>query len=375
VGDLVGLGNLGDLWLYLGKRNILPDNWVIHIGRGFGSMRLYFPGDWNRDGKNDLIAINKAGQMFLYPGNGKPGFGKPTQIGHGWNAMPRVIPAGDLNRDGNIDLLAIDKTGKLYLYSGNGKGGFKAGKKQVGHGWNKMQLYPAGDLNRDRKNDILGIDSTGKLFFYAGKGTGSFQKAVQVGHGWKGMRQLAAGADMTGDGLADIIGWAKDGQVFLYAGRGGGKFGAKVQIGRGFNSSGTCPGATVKHPTVPGALCPDLKTQRECYDAVAIQKLFLPYNTGTKNCGPLPGYDWGPWGIGNSGGSALRPFPDPAEMQRWAVSVGTGYQKKLVGLGDPSLKLKIEILQGYSANVDDLLKGKTNNDPYYIMIVPMVCKG
>jgi len=189
---------------------------------GFDNTRIAAPGDWNRDGKADVIGVVN-GHMFLYPGIGSGNWGKGTMIGHGWSYYT-VIPVGDLTGDGLVNLLAVDnRIGVLLMYSSNGRGGFQPGHTQVGHGWKNMRLLAAGDLNRDGRADILGVTADGRLLFYAGKGTGSFQKPVQVGHGWMNLN-LAAGADLDGDGKADIIGWKPGGDLLFYRGKGLGTF-------------------------------------------------------------------------------------------------------------------------------------------------------
>src|SRR5690606_6920015 len=96
-------------------------------GTGWGSYKVYAPGDWNGDGIGDLVATDSRGRLFLYPGNGKLGFRARTQIGHGWNGY-RIVPAGDVDNNGTADLLAIDSSHRLWLYPGDGRGGFRARK-------------------------------------------------------------------------------------------------------------------------------------------------------------------------------------------------------------------------------------------------------
>jgi hypothetical protein len=232
-GDVLRVDAAGDLWRYpssatgaLGAR--------VKLGSGFSDITVYAPGDWNGDGKNDVIGVEVAtGKMFLFAGNGKGGLTPQKQIGQGWQDF-RVIPCGDLNGDGFVDLLAIkNSTGDLFLYAGDGKGGFKYPYPKVGYGWIGFDLYAAGDINGDGKADILSIDLKGDLYFYAGKGDGTFAKKIQVGNGWIGY-QLAAGADLNGDGLADIVGLDSKGTLYFYGAKGGGLFFKKVQIATGW---------------------------------------------------------------------------------------------------------------------------------------------
>ncbi|MDR1798536.1 MAG: family 43 glycosylhydrolase, partial [Bifidobacteriaceae bacterium] len=199
---------------------------------GLNGHRVYGPGDWNSDGKADVITVDVAGNMWLRAGNGAGKVAAPVQCGRGWSAY-RIVPSGDLNGDKLNDLLAIDSAGKLWLYAGNGKGGFLPGRTEVGHGWTSFELYAAGDLNKDGKADILGISANGDLYAYMGKGNGQFQAAKYVGRGW-GTFTLASGADLNGDGMADIVGRNdSNGTLYFYSGTGTG-FGQAKKIASGW---------------------------------------------------------------------------------------------------------------------------------------------
>jgi hypothetical protein len=233
-GEVIGVDKSGQLITYpVTSTGALGT--PILTGSGFGSHRVYAPGDWNRDGKGDLITVTTDGRMLLYAGAGGATIKGGVEIGHGWTGYT-VIPAGDLTGDGAVDLLAIhNATGVLYMYAGTGKGGFTPNRKEVGHGWTSgLKLYAAGDLNNDRKADILAVDSGGTLWMYAGRGNGTFQVRKNVGHGW-GTFQLAAGADLDGDGLGDIVGRDNARRLlYFYKGKGGGTFAPAKQIGTGW---------------------------------------------------------------------------------------------------------------------------------------------
>jgi len=232
-GGILALDKKGQLVLFTTKPDGTLNTPPLGVATGLAGYTIYAPGDWDRDGKADIIAVSPDGRMFLLKGRGGGVVAPKVQIGHGWASLT-VIPVGDLTGNRIPDMLAINKKdGKLLMYQGNGKGGFKPGKRQIGHGWKTMDLFAAGDLNRDGKADILGVKADGKLFFYSGKGTGTFNPSKQVGHGWKGMT-LAAGADLNGDGRSDIVGKTKDGRLLLYKGKGVGTFHPAVQLATGW---------------------------------------------------------------------------------------------------------------------------------------------
>ncbi len=68
--------------------------------------------------------------LFLYPGDGKGSIGGGStrkEIGTNWNTM-QDLAAGDFDGDGKTDLVAVENsTGKLFLYPGDGKGGRRQG--------------------------------------------------------------------------------------------------------------------------------------------------------------------------------------------------------------------------------------------------------
>ncbi len=193
-------------------------------------------GDFSRDGKEDLIARESStGKLWLYPGTGTGGVGSRTLIGSGgWNGMSRIAAVGDLSRDGRSDLLAVEKsTGKLWLYPGTTTGGLGARKLVGTGGWNSMNaLAGPGDMNGDGRVDLIAREaSTGKLWLYPGTTTGGLGARKLIGTGgWNVMSAFLPVGDFTGDGHADLAAVANDprldpahqGELRTYRGNGTG---------------------------------------------------------------------------------------------------------------------------------------------------------
>jgi hypothetical protein len=220
----------GNLYLYpgkntgaLGSRSTISSGWA-------GMNLIETAGDFNGDGRPDLIARQKSnGYLWLYPGTGAGKVGKRVRIGTsaGWNKMNAIIAGHDYNGDGQPDLIAREKaTGYLWLYPGKGDG--QLGKRvRIGTsaGWNSMrELTAVGDLNHDGHADMFAVQkSSGCLYFYAGKGDGTFKSRVKLSCGWNAMDSLAAVGDFNNDGRLDWVARRKsDGNLYLYPGNGKG---------------------------------------------------------------------------------------------------------------------------------------------------------
>ena len=95
-------------------------------------------GDFNGDGKADIVARDSSRHALALPRHRHTAASSTRiQIGAGWNSMNTIIGAGDFNGDGKADLIARDSSGNLWLYRGNGAGSF-LGRIQIGSGWNGM---------------------------------------------------------------------------------------------------------------------------------------------------------------------------------------------------------------------------------------------
>jgi hypothetical protein len=225
-GDVLAIDEAGALFVYPMVSNSALGA-PLKAGNGWQGYYVLAPGDWDGDGRSDIMSVGPTGLLYYYEGHGAS-FGTRRQIGNGWSDYI-IRPSGDIDGDGNADLLAIDKTtDKLYLYRGNGRGGWAGGRTQVGNGWGGLQLHAAGRVNADKMSDIFAVDQSGKLSTYLARAGGGFYKPILSGNGWNSC-DLFAGADLGGDGRADLLGQCGS-SLYVYHGQGNASFAKKVEL-------------------------------------------------------------------------------------------------------------------------------------------------
>ncbi|WFE54685.1 S1 family peptidase [Micromonospora sp. WMMD1155] len=227
--DLIGVDPAtGKLWLYPGTATsgswgprVLVDTGATDWNR----MTNLVVGRFNRDAVDDLIAVESStGLQFLYPGTtAGVGWGARIQIGGNWQTMSKLV-SGRFNRDGYDDVMAVEiSTGKLWLYPGTAAGGGLGARVEAGRsGWNAMSKLASGQLNRgDAYDDLLALESsTGKLWLYPGTAAGTAPGTpVEAGRGgWNAMSGIVVGR-FNADAYDDLLAVeAANGQSWLYPG-------------------------------------------------------------------------------------------------------------------------------------------------------------
>ncbi|MFV0253701.1 MAG: DUF3152 domain-containing protein [Beutenbergiaceae bacterium] len=213
---------------------------TAQIGQGWGGLDLITPGDWDRNGYDDLMMVDRSGALWFYPGDGPNSFGKRRQIGHGWGAIESIRGGADWDRDGDMDLLARLPSGELRLYAGNGSGGF-AGSRKIGHGWQGFSHWTVLDRSIGGYPAIVATTPGGRMSLYPTV-RGRFSSARQVGHGWGSMRIITGPADWDKDGYSDLIAVDGANRLLLYSAKNGGTRFSSWQIGNGWG------GMTQVHP-------------------------------------------------------------------------------------------------------------------------------
>ncbi|MFE3070830.1 FG-GAP repeat domain-containing protein [Streptomyces sp. NPDC059247] len=226
--DLLARSADGALWR-LGTRTTAPGGSPVAAGstRVGGGWQVYdrleATGNIAGTAAADAVARDKSGVLWLYQGTGdrsRP-FSAPTRIGGGWQVYEQIAAGGDVTGDGRSDLLATDKSGILWLYPGTGRATAPfAPRKRIGAGWGIYnELSATGNLAGGPAGDLLARDKAGVLWLYLGKGDGTFAAPTRIGAGWGGFTGLVGVGDANGDGRADLIA-TKAGAATFYAGTG-----------------------------------------------------------------------------------------------------------------------------------------------------------
>lgn len=253
-------------------------------------------GDLTGDGDPDLLAIDDAGKLLLYPGLGDGKLGDPKTIGTGGWAGASIAHRGDMTGDGYEDVVTRIGT-DLRVYPNKGDGTLGAPTAIRTGLPADAQVVAMGDMTGDRVPDLV-IRQGDQLYFYAGDPTNrpKVKTPVALGGGWTPYTLSALG-DANGDGIPDLLARNTGSeQLLFYPGLGEGKFGNRTVFGTGGWS-------LANRPLVTGSADAAGTTGASLWATTGDGKLL--YYTGGKNPDGTPNHGTGTV-IGSGGWNAIR---------------------------------------------------------------------
>jgi hypothetical protein len=132
-------------------------------------------GDFNGDGRRDLVTVEYAGTISVHLGRGDGTFSAGVPIGTGG---PQLA-VGDFNGDGAQDIVARSPDGtSVLLFKGDYTGGFSSSIPTMDP-THLVLDFAAADLNADGMTDLAVADNTGvRIFLGQTNGTFSVQAPV-----------------------------------------------------------------------------------------------------------------------------------------------------------------------------------------------------
>jgi hypothetical protein len=228
-------GRTGELLVYRGDGR----GWVTGTPTrmaGFGAIReLVAPGDFDGDGRSDVVVVASDGALRILSGNGDGTFGPGRTIGLGWQVFTEVLGAGDVDGDGSTDLQARESAGRMRTYFGDGHAGFPR-TVVWGAGWDVFShVLTPGDFTGNDTADVVAIKGDGDLLRYDGFGARDFTVAGAFPLGGTPVDLVATVGDVDNDGGADVVSRRADtGALQLSLVDGAGRVSAPRQIGTGW---------------------------------------------------------------------------------------------------------------------------------------------
>ena len=172
-------------------------------------------GDFNGDGKEDIVTLNIDCSVSVFIGNGDGKFQLPvTYGGIPTDRVPEGIVVGDFNGDGKLDLAVKDQKQagnvlEVTVFPGNGDGTFGTAIPAIDLG-SKITVgstFVAADFNGDGNLD-LATDCQGatvQLCVLNGNGDGTFTAGATVSVPASGGVFQTAVSDVNGDGKLDLV--------------------------------------------------------------------------------------------------------------------------------------------------------------------------
>ena len=173
-----------------------------------GTYAVAGTGDFNRDGKSDILFSRADGDVAVWLMNGTSFGGVDLGLAVGYE----IVGTGDFDANGASDILFRQtSTGQLAAWeftgSGTNFGGLNIGTPLPSN----YQVVGTGDLNGDHKTDILLQSDTGQLAVWVVNSNGSiggFNLGPPLGTSY----QVVGVGDINGDSRDDIVFRGSDGQ-------------------------------------------------------------------------------------------------------------------------------------------------------------------
>jgi len=188
-----------------------------------GEYQIVAAGDFNNDGKPDMVECCDAGNGFVFgAGNGDGTFQAPVAAASGPanSEGTEYVTAADLNGDGKLDLAGLtffngnsNTPPELTIWYGNGNGTFQT---PVTYSLSQLNAYgiATGNFFGDGHPDIAVAELNGVIDLFRNEGSAFvFDKSINLGTGSESEVNSIAAGDLNGTGISPIAATAEGGSA------------------------------------------------------------------------------------------------------------------------------------------------------------------
>ena len=176
---------------------------------GYGVQSGFFlPGDFDGDGDDDLIHLTEGDYVHPWLSNGDGTFDVQFfQPWPGYSIQSGYWLPGDFNGDGRTDLMHFTEGDYVHPWLSNGDGTFDVGFFQPWPGYGIQSGYfLAGDFSDDGLGDLIHLAEGDYVHFWVSNGDGTFDVGFfQPWPGYGIQSGFFLSGDLNGDGFTDLI--------------------------------------------------------------------------------------------------------------------------------------------------------------------------
>lgn len=168
----------------------------------------WFTGDFNGDGKGDLIHLTNSDYVHPWLSRGDGTFDvRQYGPGGGYNIQSGTWLVGDFNGDGRTDLLHVTDADYVHPWLSNGDGTFSVTAFQHAPRYNNRSgRWLAADINGDGRTDLVHLLHDDYIHPWLSNGNGTFDvKQFRPRPGYAVDSGTWMTGDLNGDGRMDLI--------------------------------------------------------------------------------------------------------------------------------------------------------------------------
>ena len=217
--DDVLLRHAAGHWYYYamdGRRHVPGQNGAANL-TGNLDFEIAGVGDFNGDGRDDVLLRHADGSWHYYPMNGRQVVaGEQGTANLTTDLADRLVGIGDFNGDGRDDVLLRHADGRWHYYPMNGRsvapgGGSVAMTQDLAY-----RVAGVGDFDGDGRADVLLRHLDGRWLYYPMDGRSVLTDRGQVSLTEELDYGVAGIGDLNGDGRDDVLLRHADGRWYYY---------------------------------------------------------------------------------------------------------------------------------------------------------------